>query len=421
MKHAWRALLVGLLLGGGWQPAVAQQAELAEKGNGDLIQQAFYPYAVEKPALAGLGPGTSISADSWQAAESYLPAEILDKIKAGEFAFSVQETTDLPVSEAYIEATRQHAGQVQIGDDGELSGYVAGLPFPVLDPADPQAGEKAAWNVRHRDLGDTIQVWNTFRLLDASGEADREFENYYVVAQGMHRPRAEANRWEEDGVLQKEFFHMITPFDLKNTMSLKHRFAKDGAKDADWMYTPASRKIRKLIVKHEDASFDSGFLNEDFFGYSGYISASSWKLLGSRLMLAPVGAKAAATTFGGRGTWYPVDPWELRHMWVLENIPKASDHPYSKRLLYIDRQMFVPVYMLAYDRNGTHHKTLFELYGNPQFNPGNEHIRAPMWIGESMIDYENNFASMTEVDKVVYDQPLPDDFFQLNQIVARGR
>ena len=38
-----------------------------------------------------------------------------------------------------------------------------------------------------------------------------------------------------------------------------------------------------------------------------------------------------------------------------------------------------------------------------------------------MIDYENDFASMTEVDKVVYDQPLPDDFFQLNQIVARGR
>ena len=83
--------------------------------------------------------------------------------------------------------------------------------------------------------------------------------------------------------------------------------------------------------------------------------------------------------------------------------------------------MFVPVYMLAYDRSGAHHKTLFELYGNPQFNPGNEHVRAPMWVGESMIDYEDNFASMTMVDKVVYDQPLPDDFFQLNQIVARGR
>ena len=83
--------------------------------------------------------------------------------------------------------------------------------------------------------------------------------------------------------------------------------------------------------------------------------------------------------------------------------------------------MFVPVYMLAYDRDGTHHKTLFELYGDPQANPGNEHVRVPVWIGESMIDYENAFASLTEVSKIVYNQPLPDDFFQLNRIVARGR
>lgn len=417
MSYVWFGLFVGLLVAGGWQPAVAEQTEM----NDDRIQQAFYPYAIEKPALAGLEPGTTISADSWQAAQNYLPAEILDKIKAGEMAFSIQETTDLPVSEAYIAATRQYAGQVQIGADGELSGYVAGLPFPALDPADPQAGEKAAWNMRHRDLGDSVQVWNTFRLLKESGQADREFENYYVLAQGMYRPLPEANRWEKDGVLQKEFFHIMTPFDLKNTMSLKHRYAKDSVKDADWLYAPASRKIRKLIVKHEDASFDSGFLNEDFFGYSGYINASSWKLLGSRLMLAPVGARVASASFGGRGNWYPVDPWELRHMWVLENIPKAADHPYSKRLLYIDRQMFVPVYMLAYDRAGKHSKTLFELYGNPQFNPGNEQVRVPVWIGESMIDYEGRFASMTEVSKIVYNQPLPEDFFQLNQIVARGR
>lgn len=414
-KYVWAGILASLLVCS--QPAAADQAEIDE----DAIRQAFYPYAIEKPALGDLQPGTTVSADSWQAAQNYLPPEILDKVKAGELAFDIQETTDLPVSEEYIDATRRYAGQVRLGDDGELHGYVAGQPFPVLDSADPQAGVKAAWNVRHRDLGDTIQVWNTFRLIEESGAADREFENYYVLAQGMYRPRPEANRWEQDGVMQKEFFHILTPFDLKNTMSLKHRHARDGAKDADWTYTPASRKIRKLIVRHEDAAFDSGFLNEDFFGYAGYIGASTWTLLGSRLMLAPVGAKVASATFGGRGTWYPVDPWELRTMWVLEGVPKADDHPYSKRVLYIDRQMFVPVYMLAYDRDGAHHKTLFELYGDPQANPGNEHVRVPIWIGESMIDYENAFASLTEVSKIVYNQPLPDDFFQLNRIVARGR
>lgn len=389
-----------------------------------IIQQMFYPYATGKPSTPGLAPGTTVSKDSWESAKDYLPAEILDRIKAGEFAFSVQETTDLPVSEAYIEATRKYAEQVKIGADGELEGYETGLPFPVLDPADLQAGVKAAWNLRHRDFGNVVQVWNTFRILSESGSADREIENYYVVAYGMHRPQTDGvnpNKWEKEGILYKEFFHILSPFDLKNTLSLKHRYVRDQANDDNWTYTPASRKLRKVIIKHEEASYDSGFLNEDFFGFWGYVRSYNWKFLGFRRMLAPVGAKVASSTYGGRGGWYPIDPWELREMLVLEGTPKASDRPYSERVLYIDQQMFVPVYTLFYDRQGKHQKTLFELYGNPKFNPGNEQVRVPLWIGETMIDYETKLASMTLITKTVYNAPLPDDFFNLDKIVARGQ
>lgn len=389
-----------------------------------VIQQMFHPYAGEKPSAAGLAPGTMVSKDSWEAAQSYLPPEILDKVKAGELAFAVQDTTDLPVSEAYIEATKKHAEQVKISADGELEGYVSGLPFPVLDPADPQAGLKAAWNLRHRDFGDTFQAWNTFRILPESGSADREMENYYVIAYGMHRPQTDGgnpNKWEKDGVLYKEFYHILTPFDLKNTISLKHRYVRDQANDDNWTYTPASRKIRKVIVKHEDALYDSGYLNEDGFGFWGYVRSYTWKFLGARRLLAPVGIKAVSTTYGGRGNWYPVDLWELREMLVLEGTPKASDHPYSKRVLYIDQQMFAPVYTLLYDREGKHQKTLFELYGNPKHNPGNEQVRVPLWVGETMIDHQSNVAAITTITKVVYNAPLPDDFFNLDKIAARGQ
>jgi len=389
-----------------------------------VIQRMFHPYAGEKPSAAGLAPGTMVSKDSWEAAQDYLPPEILDKVKAGELAFAVQDTTDLPVSEAYIEATKKHAEQVKISADGELEGYVSGLPFPVLDPADPQAGLKAAWNLRHRDFGDSMQVWNTFRIVPESGSADREMENYYVIAYGMHRPQTDGgnpNKWEKDGVLYKEFYHILTPFDLKNTISLKHRYVRDQANDDNWTYTPASRKIRKVIVKHEDALYDSGYLNEDGFGFWGYVRSYTWKFLGARRLLAPVGIKAVSTTYGGRGNWYPVDLWELREMLVLEGTPKTSDHPYSKRVLYIDQQMFAPVYTLLYDQQGKHDKTLFELYGNPKYNPGNEQVRVPLWVGETMIDHQSNVAAITTITKVVYNAPLPDDFFNLDKIAARGQ
>lgn len=389
-----------------------------------ILQRTFHPYADGKPTAAGLAPGATISQESWAAAKEYLPLEILERVKGGEFSFVVQETTDLPVSDAYIETTRRHAEQVKIGTDGELEGYVAGLPFPVLDVSDPQAGVKAAWNVRHRDFGNVMQVWNTFRLITESGSVEREIDNYYVVTYGMHRPQKDGispNVWESDGVLYKEFYHILAPFDLKNSMSLKLRYMRDDSNDDNWVYSPASRKIRKIILKQDEASYDSGFLNEDFFGYWGYLRSCQWRLLGFRRLLAPIGAKTASATFGGRGDWYPVDPWELRDMVVLECAPTASGHLYSKRVLYIDRQTFVPVYVLFYDQEGNHQKTLFELYGNPQYNPGNEQVRSPVWIGESMVDYEEQLGSMTIVTKALYNVPLPDDFFNLDRIMARGQ
>ncbi len=389
-----------------------------------VLQQAFYPYAERKPVVSGLSPGTQITKDSWEPAKEYLPPEILDRVKAGELAFAVQETTDLPVSEAYIDATKRYADQVKLGADGELEGYVAGLPFPAFDLNDSQAGLKAAWNLRHRDFGNTMESWNTFRLLPESGAAEREFENYYVVAYGMHRPQVDGvnpNRWEKEGVLYKEFSILLSPFDLKNTMTLKLRYDRDRYNDDNWLYTPASRKIRKIIVTLDEASYDSGFLNEDFFGYWSYVRSCQWQLLGTRQLLAPMGAKAQATTFGGRGNWYPVDPWEVRDMLMLQCTPTAKGHLYSKRVLYIDRQTFTPVYVLFYDPDGKHEKTLFELYGNPKYNPGNEQVRFPVWIGESMIDYQTAMASMTIMSKVSYTGSLPDNFFNPDKIVARGQ
>ncbi|MGH7961063.1 MAG: DUF1329 domain-containing protein, partial [Candidatus Binatia bacterium] len=114
-------------------------------------------------------------------------------------------------------------------------------------------------------------------------------------------------------------------------------------------------------------------------------------------------------------------PWELRDILVLECTPKAGDYPYGKRVLYIDRQTFVPIYTLLYDEQGQYQKILFELYGNPKHSPGNEQVRAPVWVGESMIDYQDKLGVITTVTKVLYNTPLPDDFFNLEKIVARGQ
>jgi len=51
-------------------------------------------------------------------------------------------------------ATEKYSSQARLSHKGELQNYVAGLPFPLLDPNDPQAATRAMWNHRLPPDGD---------------------------------------------------------------------------------------------------------------------------------------------------------------------------------------------------------------------------------------------------------------------------
>src|SRR6202035_3883595 len=44
----------------------------------------------------------------------------------------------------------KYASQVSLNDQRELQNYVAGQPFPLLDPTDPQVATKVMWNFSFR-------------------------------------------------------------------------------------------------------------------------------------------------------------------------------------------------------------------------------------------------------------------------------
>src|SRR5262245_1967259 len=101
--------------------------------------------------VAGITPGTAVSSDNWQIAQEVLSRSILDAVREGEMTILVQETSDLPASAEYMNATREYSPHVALDKDGNLVNYRAGLPFPTIDPVDPQAGLKIAWNTRYAD------------------------------------------------------------------------------------------------------------------------------------------------------------------------------------------------------------------------------------------------------------------------------
>ena len=388
----------------------------------ERILSVFYPYRQGPPRVEGITPGIKIDKSNFQVAREVLPPEILRYVQAGDFAITVQETTDMPLRQEYIKATLEHCARVELGD-GELKNYVAGLPFPLIDSQDPRVGEKVIWNHRYRDHGDTREYWPTDELRNSSGTAERTRSFYVAFRWGMHRPDPAKNlpQWEKEGVLFRMYSRMLAPSDVEGGQLLIYIYDKDTLPNDERVYDPRTRRIRKAVDNPYEATGGGERLIEDIEGFSGYIYSYEWKYLGEKVVLAPGPIKAADPTWGGRGNWYPVDPWELRRAVVVEAKPKESHPVYSRRVLYIDLQTYVTLYALAYDREGNHKRTFLMVSRHPEFNPWNNEVWIPQNAAQAAIDYQRERASIFQTHKVVYNQPLDEKLFKTEALMRHGK
>ena len=46
------------------------------------------------------------------------------------------------------------------------------------------------------------------------------------------------------------------------------------------------------------------------------------------------------------------ETWQKRNVVALEQRPRRAGHPYSRKLLWYDKETFTPLMFLAYDRDG---------------------------------------------------------------------
>jgi hypothetical protein len=112
------------------------------------------------PALAALLLATVTSAAAVKPGDEVTPENaslVQDLVSPGNFILVKQgmrmkivPTERLELPPPYNSATEKYSLQVKLNDRGELESYVAGLPFPLLDPNDPQAATKVMWNFSFR-------------------------------------------------------------------------------------------------------------------------------------------------------------------------------------------------------------------------------------------------------------------------------
>jgi len=349
------------------------------------ILDALSPYRTGFPVHPGLTPGETVSARNWQIAEGVLPQELLARVREGDLTVTLAPTRDLPLHERYRAATVHHAADVRLDAQGKLENYVAGLPFPVLDPADPHAGLKLAWNLRLRSLGGDSEelriVWTTLQGTAVGQTMEMRMWRLRLAHRTVLEPaEVSANTL---GLYHVTVSRILSPAGLRGWQSITYRYKDDRQPDDTWVYAP--RHVTAL---------GGDYHGEDGYGYGGAVHSQTWRYLGETVVLAPVGIARGAPSFGGRNGWYPADPYQLRRAHILEAVSKDPGHHYARRVFYVDAQLWMPFYTLGYDRRGEFFKLVFHLFGDPAYSPWCPGHQGPVNLGACAINYARDHATL---------------------------
>lgn len=286
----------------------------------------------------------------------------------------VTEARPIEMPRRYKEATERYSGQVELGPGGlSLKNYVAGQPFPHIDPNDPDAALKIIWNFYHNfritdDFSESLFDGDTGTVSEFTGI---NFERHYIVDSlrrlhyiGRLYVDPKPNLPNPDGVYWKESLHpLIEPFDLKGVGVTTYRYLAPERHDDTWLYLPQLRRVRRMsTAQRSDALFGQDTDIDSFYGYNGHIAWSEWKLLGSQTILGVMHAKNVPVKWHEPEDWAFDDIWEPRPVWVLEARSKLPQYAYGKRIIYVDKQGWVVPYSDIYDRQGQLWKMWTNMY-----------------------------------------------------------
>ena len=406
--------------------------------------------AIALPVLAAeLPEGTVIGADNIDKIKndtfqghtiaSLLTERMEWRIRNNGLRLPLAKSKEVALDSKWVKATQANAGKTKINRQTcMVDGWGAGQPFPNVDEKDPEAAEKIIWN------------WHLGQMYGDVAEARDWTQLLIDGAKGIHaEPTAEFSRFNMKGRLDgktegdgsergRQLLFFKSPADMKGLGTFTVMF--DSAKVNDvWAYIPAVRRVRRLsggawmdpIGSSDQLQDDLEVFNARPCWYTGY------KLLGKRWVLA------AANSPGSTGkVWnkdgktfeekYPAlenkapfwnmnnDRFEPREVYVIEAIT-PPEHPYSKKVLYMETKYPRIYWGEAYNRKG-------EFWKHMQFHsyPSKAEDGSPVILtsGGAIIDFQRNHATVFLTDLKAWKVNTPGvaaKDFTLEKLQAAGR
>ncbi len=409
------------------------------------IQKSFYPYKDWTPTFDGYEPGMTINQGNAEQFKAILDEALYQFIKDGWVEIKTTPTTDFPLSDDYVEATRKYAEPVTLKENGTLDGYTAGRAFPQEpDSNDQNAGQKLVWNYQYGfNSGDSETIypfWWTFRDLK-TGKIERRLEFEWHFMNFTHRVTFAPTPAYENNPSQiyRGIYSIVKqPFDLANTQLLIHRYEDDTKRDDGWLYLGFQRRVRRLATGQiTDAFLGTDLMIEDFEGYNGRVSDYTWEYGGTRNLLLPFyyhneqelsqdppndpdGYKFVDVH--GQGGCFPKVTYQLRKTYTLIGRPKDPNHPLDKRVINLDSQTMTMASLVSYDRKGDLWKWFpIGKAHSDHHHPANKGKGVALDDYAVLIDIQANHCTTLQFKSIITDDVNQPNLFTVQNLRKQGR
>ncbi len=339
------------------------------------------------PSPEARGPWT-LEQNNWQEGTEILPEPILRRVRDGDYRFDIGPVDPVKFrqnySDAFWQASAANEGKFDLDPEtcglvdkqtGAMPEFFFGFPFPNIDPKDPQAGCKIAWNFRSASfMGNGGGATFTLNGVADNGEFKRI--KLWLKAQsfiGRHGGPID-NPKNLRGV---QMVNVLEPHDIDGVGGFGERVNDWKSQDRAWFFVPATRRVRRVnAATRSDPVAGLDLYADDGNCYAGKVEYYRWKLVGEGKVLAPligpysieqkkVGdtrwevaipyLRAAYETPGATGApWRIVEnlSYVVRPVWIVEGKSEDPFYNFGKVIMYFDKELYRIYWKLVHNRAG---------------------------------------------------------------------
>ncbi len=304
-------------------------------------------------------PGTVIDRGNLAQFSGMVPSAMAFAIDNG-LAARVVAARPIAWPRAYQDATEHYSAQVRLDSQGAMQNYVAGLPFPIIDSADPNAAVKIAYDwhwgpfipseLRLSAMQKT-RAW----VVNSSApgaltedDSHRDFRNegscdQIVIMRFMHTLRDLADAHHRDSPVEfKQRGNYCGP--EPSSYIMIQYLDPDRSSDA-WFFPSAIRRWRRMKWKggypHQSCTYACAQLWWEYVPPK--TEAYTYKLLGEQPMLACMDANGGRTAIVRRqnsAKFGDLD-CEVRSAWVLRMTPRAAPESILPANVFLDKETYL--------------------------------------------------------------------------------